>query len=189
MDDARPPTNGVEELRPPQVADGSAVPSTVEVVDSARPMLYMNTFERFPRRWSLALLVPAVAVLGLATWLTPDARGFGTHQQLGFAPCGSLVLTGYPCPTCGMTTAFSLTMHGAWLRAMWVQPGGFVLCLTTAAVALICLYAFVAGRWPPRPRWLRMYYFFWGLLITILGGWGFRLVAGLATGEYPMRYA
>ncbi|MGE3821953.1 MAG: DUF2752 domain-containing protein, partial [Isosphaeraceae bacterium] len=50
-----------------------------------------------------SVLVVAFAV---ASWLEPDPSGFGTHRQLGLPPCHFAWVTGKPCPTCGMTTAF-----------------------------------------------------------------------------------
>lgn len=127
------------------------------------------------------------SILGLALWLQPDTRGFGTHQQLGFAPCGMLLTTGLPCPTCGMTTAFSCTMHGHWLKALWAQPAGFALALLTAASVVIAGWSVFTGRpprWPGRP--ISPFLLFSSLLALLLFGWAWKLFMGLATHELPV---
>ncbi len=67
----------------------------------------------------------------------------GTHRQLGLPPCSMLLVTGIPCMTCGMTTSFSLLMHGdvtAALRANWagvfIATSGGALAVLLAIVAL-----------------------------------------------------
>ncbi|MDX2199781.1 MAG: DUF2752 domain-containing protein [Phycisphaerae bacterium] len=145
--------------------------------------------ERRRNRWiAAAVLLGATALLGVSARLKPDQRGFGTHQQLGFAPCGVLVRTGFPCPTCGMTTAFANTMRGRFLAAAAAQPGGLALALLTAAGAAIAAWTLVRGEPPRRLGWLlQPHVIFWALLIILLGSWVFKMFAGLATGEYPMR--
>ncbi len=72
------------------------------------------------------------AALGLGVYLTPDAGGVNTHTQLGLPPCGMLAVTGHPCPTCGVTTAFALAAHGRVVEAFVTQPFGltcFLVCL------------------------------------------------------------
>jgi hypothetical protein len=79
----------------------------------------------------VALAVMALGFIGIfaaAAWIHPYAadgtpRTGATHLQLGLPPCSMMVLLGKPCPSCGMTTAFSLLVHGdilAALRANWV---------------------------------------------------------------------
>lgn len=132
------------------------------------------------------MLLGCLVVLSVAVYLSPDPRGFGTHEQLGAAPCGMLIVTGLPCPTCGMTTAFSYTVRGQWIRAFWAQPAGFVLALGTAAMALAAIWAVFRARWPQvNIWWLTPYRFFMGLLVLILAGWVFKIVTGLASGELP----
>ena len=67
------------------------------------------------------------AIFGIAFWLNPyDADGkprtMATHTQLGMPPCNFVLMTGKPCPSCGMTTSFALLVRGdvrASLRANW----------------------------------------------------------------------
>ena len=86
-------------------------------------------------------------VFAVAAILSPyDADGrplsHGTHRQLGLPPCAMRLLTGLPCPSCGMTTSSSLFMHGdlaAASEANWagLMVAGLGLVATTwlAAVA------------------------------------------------------
>src|SRR5205085_5851795 len=92
---------------------------------------------RLGRATRLALVVAAIGlmgILGLARWLEPDPRGYGTHLQLGLAPCGFLRMTGRPCPTCGMTTAFAWSARGRFDRAWRANPAGSLLAPTCAAL-------------------------------------------------------
>jgi hypothetical protein len=131
-------------------------------------------------------LAGALGVLGIAAWLRPDPRGYGTHEQLKPGPCGMLIVTGYPCPTCGMTTAFACTVRGRWLRALWVQPAGFVLALATAVLAVVSGWTLVAGRWPVvQLRFVTPFRLYWTLLILLLAGWGFKIVTGLLDKTLP----
>lgn len=67
----------------------------------------------------------------------PDSRGFGTHEQLGFAPCGFREFFGGPCPTCGVTTSASHAARGELLAAWQTQPLGLVILLA-ALLGAIC---------------------------------------------------
>lgn len=88
------------------------------------------------RSYALMVAAVSIALLGTAIYLTPSPKGYGTHRQLGYPPCGMMVMTGLPCPTCGMTTSFSHTVRGQWLAAIAAQPAGFLLCLMTGVAAL-----------------------------------------------------
>jgi len=134
------------------------------------------------------LLVGCLSVLGLAARLTPNPRGYGTHLQLGLAPCGMLVTTGLPCPTCGMTTAFAYTMHGDLVHAFLAQPGGLALALIALATVFVSIRMLITGRQPTRlMMWLTPFRLSALLLLILVGGWAFCLIHGLATGVLPMR--
>lgn len=80
------------------------------------------------------------AILLLSLFLEPDPRGLGTHEQLLPLPCNFRVMTGLPCPFCGMTTAFAHMARGELREACLAQPMG-VLGFT----ATILLLPFAAG--------------------------------------------
>jgi hypothetical protein len=134
--------------------------------------------------------IACAGVLGLAAWLTPDPSGLGTHQQLPFydSPCSFVLVSGLPCPTCGMTTAFAYMMHGHPLLALKAQPAGAVFCLVTMGVFVFALNVVVRGRVIP-VDWDRIgaVRLMLGLGFLILGGWGFKIAHGLLTGQLPMR--
>lgn len=121
-------------------------------------------------------LVGVAAVFGIAGGLTPDASGVGTHRQLGFPPCTMVVASGYPCPTCGMTTAFSHAVRGELVRAFHAQPAGLVLALGCGLVAVLAVSTLVTGRgwrvnwYRVRPLWCTV-----ALAVILLLGWGYKI--------------
>lgn len=127
-------------------------------------------------------------ILGLAAWLPPDPRGYGTHQRLGFGPCGMILSTGLPCPTCGMTTAFSCTVRGELPSAIRAQAVGFLLAVATIATLAACVWTVMSGQTPPLPYLsLSPYRLLATLLILLFGGWGLKLLVGLLEGTLPIR--
>jgi len=163
---------------------GSQQPGSSELLRDASHRL---TQARGRLRLFAALaLLTCCALLGMAAWLTPDERGYGTHQQLGFGKCGMLVTTGLPCPTCGMTTAFAYTVRGRLTRAFLAQPAGFFLAVVTVVGALAAGWVVVAGRMPPiRVPILTPYRLFFGLLVLLVGSWAFKVLVGLLNGTLP----
>ena len=150
----------------------------------ARPVVRRSA----TRPAAAVMLVGCATVLGMAVYLTPDERGFGTHEQLSGGPCGMLIMTGFPCPTCGMTTAFAHAVRGQWAQAFWAQPAGFVLAAGTIGAAGVALWTLLRGRWPRVSlRFLTPYRLFLFLLILLLGSWAFKIVVGLAEGQLPYR--
>ncbi|MCA9076682.1 MAG: DUF2752 domain-containing protein [Planctomycetaceae bacterium] len=81
--------------------------------------------------WSLFLL----AGFALTTFVSPDPRGFGTHQQFGLPPCTLRLLTGVSCPSCGATTSFAHFVRGEWPSAIRANGAAFVLaCLCAVQI-------------------------------------------------------
>ena len=91
----------------------------------------------------LGLLV----LLVVASRLTPDPRGFGTHEQLGLTPCSFYRWTGWRCPTCGATTAWAHLADGQFAAAVRTHVAGTILgCLAVVAVPWLLVSA-ARGRW------------------------------------------
>ena len=87
-----------------------------------------------------------MAVLGVARWLKPDPRGYGTHTQLGLSPCMFARVTHRPCPTCGMTTSFAWFARGRFDRAWRANPAGSLLAPTCALLVPWLLAGAARGR-------------------------------------------
>lgn len=97
------------------------------------------------RVWALVGALALASPLVVASRLRADPEGMGTHTQLGMPPCGWIVAYGRPCPTCGMTTAFTHAAHGDFVSAAGAQPGGLLLAVLAAAGFWVCLHTAVTG--------------------------------------------
>ncbi|MFO0936756.1 MAG: DUF2752 domain-containing protein [Gemmataceae bacterium] len=117
--------------------DGEEIPMVGPPEDWPPPPRHVRAFpyrgrHGFAPRWVRGLLVClALVFTGLlitSAWLHPydedgQPRSMATHMQLGLPACNMVEMTGKPCPSCGMTTAFSLLAHGDIknsLKANWV---------------------------------------------------------------------
>jgi len=86
-----------------------------------------------------------LTVLIIAAGLDASPEGFGTHTQLGLDECGFVEMFGYPCASCGMTTAFTHAADFSLLRAAITQPAGAVFALAAAVAFWILGYVAVTG--------------------------------------------
>ena len=132
---------------------------------------------RAQRVWAGLVALGCLSVLITAALLRPDPSGMGTHEQLGLPPCSFKTVFSAPCPTCGMTTAFSNAAHGDPRMALAGQPFGAILALATAVSFWASLHMALtgsaigtaAGRLiMPRLPWL--------LVGGLLLGWGYTLL-------------
>jgi hypothetical protein len=93
---------------------------------------------------SLCLL----SMLAIAGRLTPDERGYGTHEQLLLmAPCGFMSWTGLACPTCGMTTSWSWLARGNLSAACQANPLGCALGVFSVVLSPWMMASGLRGRW------------------------------------------
>lgn len=91
----------------------------------------------YVRLFLIVIATALTTVFSLAAWIRPysddgAAKTMETHTQLGLPKCNMVVATGKPCPACGMTTSFSLLIHGdvvASLKANWVGTLLGTFCL------------------------------------------------------------
>jgi hypothetical protein len=86
-----------------------------------------------------------ITLFAVASTLSPDVSGQGTHRQLGLPPCTMRVLWNLPCPACGMTTSWAHFVRGQWLASLQANIGGFLLALCASASILSCATAAVKG--------------------------------------------
>jgi hypothetical protein len=89
--------------------------------------------------------------------LTPDPQGYGTHQQLGLPACGFWHVAGFPCPSCGMTTAWAHVTRGELAQAARCNWAGLLSALTAVIVGPWALVSGLRGRWwlgKPRVGWV-----------------------------------
>lgn len=94
--------------------------------------------------WFVLLVIPSV-VLVIASGLQPNPLGHGTHTQLGLPACGFLLVTGYPCPGCGLTTTFAHMMNAELLGALSANPFGVMLFLSVVLFMLLAAWGLVRG--------------------------------------------
>jgi hypothetical protein len=127
-----------------------------------------------------AALCP-LALLALATLLSPAPEGHGTHTQLGLPACSFHAWTGLPCPGCGVTTAACLVAHGELERAFLTQPFGAALALGLVLFPAWAALQVLRGRDLGRrwPTWVSRTLLAGGALLA-LGAWIRGLIA--ATG-------
>jgi hypothetical protein len=94
----------------------------------------------------LMLVFAASALVIVGLWLNPNPKGHGTHRQMGFPPCTFYYLTGRLCPSCGMTTSVSATLHGQFLLAWRANPFGIAFITALIAAALNSLLILTRGK-------------------------------------------
>ena len=106
------------------------------------------------RRWVrlglLLLTIPWVIVFLVALNLNPykDGRVWlqESHRQLGLEPCNFKRWVGLPCPSCGMTSSFTLLMHGDLWNSLQANFVGTLM----AIFGLVFLPWAFASAWKGR---------------------------------------
>lgn len=119
----------------------------------------------------------AAGILAVAAWLQPSATGLGTHSQLNMPPCGWIMAVDVPCPTCGMTTAFSHAANGNLMAAFVTQPMGAALSIAVAVALLVGAYTALTGSrvaslfarlWGRRAAW--------AIGVGVTGAWIYKII-------------
>lgn len=129
------------------------------------------------RMTALGVAGLAIALLCIALFLNPSPEGVGTHHQLGLPKCGWILAANIPCPTCGMTTAWSHTVRGELPSAFLAQPLGMLLAIATMVIAVCALgsallgisFQFVLFRLMTTKVWIAIA----GIAIV---SWGFKIL-------------
>lgn len=106
---------------------------------------------RNARLLSAFLAVAVFGPLAVACGLRPDPKGFGTHTQLGLAPCPYRLQSGKRCPWCGLTTATAQAVRGRLGSAWDANPAGCLFALSSLGIGIWLIRVSVTGRtWPAR---------------------------------------
>jgi hypothetical protein len=102
-----------------------------------------------------------VGAASAALLLSPDGIADGP------VVCPFRLLTGLPCPGCGLTRAWVYLAHGQWHESFVANPFGLVLLALVVALVVAVVTARLRRVAPPdlnalvRQRWV----------LLILGGW------------------
>ena len=117
-----------------------------------------------------------VTCLPLVVW--PAGAPSDGHPQLRLPPCMFRVLTGLPCPFCGLTTAFIHMGHGQIKAALVAHPLGPPLYVAAWVTALLAVRTLVTGRHAV-PQFVLSRAFGWIVIVAILLAWGMKLLRHL----------
>ena len=106
---------------------------------------------RWVRGTLVGIALGLTALFAVAVYLNPyrsdgSARRMETHMQLGLPECTFKQATKLPCPSCGMTTSFALTIRGDLSDAVRANSVGVLLALTLLAAIPWCLASVLCGR-------------------------------------------
>lgn len=95
------------------------------------------------RAGDAVLIMGGVGALLAARLITP-------HQSLsGPVLCPFRLLTGIPCPACGLTRSWVHAAHGQWDEALALHAFGPALMLLLAVTIVV-----VAAHWATRRWWI-----------------------------------
>jgi len=127
--------------------------------------------------WPYAVFISIfTGILFFAVSLNPAPQGVGTHEQLGLPPCGFLLVTGFPCPACGLTTSIAHIGHGEIWEAVKVQPFGAVLFVVLLGMSVFSFFGLV--RKSPFSEFSESIFFEWlqyFLLIAFMLSWAYKV--------------
>ncbi len=115
----------------------------------------------------------AALILGIGALWTPSGS---------VVVCPLLLLTGLPCPTCGITRSVSATLHGQLSEALRFHPLGPVVVLLAVVVLASSLAQLARRPWLDRltPWGYRVFFVLLGFEILFV--WPFHLRDRLAAG-------
>jgi hypothetical protein len=107
-----------------------------------------------------------LASLGAATLAASFA--YAPWAESGPVLCPFRLLTGLPCPGCGLTRSFCAMAHGNWHSAMGFHLFGPALFVAVAICVPLLAFQAATGR---RIRWLQQVLYSQRLAAWIAAGW------------------
>lgn len=139
--------------------------------------------ERSPSAGRERLIAAGIAILAVsplvvASVLEPSSDGLGTHRQLGLPACSWVAGFGLPCPSCGMTTAFSFAARGELGAAFATQPAGALLAVLAAVVGVVAAWTAATGSRIWTLMWAAMdRRAWWSLLGVVALAWIYKIAS------------
>lgn len=111
------------------------------------------------------------------------AARFVPFDRLNISLCAFHQLTGWPCPSCGMTTCFVHLAHGEILAGLVVSPLGTLVFAGTAGAIFYVVWTWLLRRpvYKFRLTGREIRWMLWGGGVMLLANWGwsfYRLAAG-----------
>src|SRR5262249_35779065 len=101
---------------------------------------------------ALVVIAAGLVAVFVIAWRLNPYREDGTPlrqetpRQLWMPPCPFHAVTGVPCPSCGMTTSFSLLIHGDVLNSLRANAVGTLLALFCLGVIPWAVLSVARGR-------------------------------------------
>jgi hypothetical protein len=107
-------------------------PSVTTTIDTQEPIDALPYMTLWVRGALVCLASFLIVIFSIAIYLNPyqgdgTAKRWGTHQGLGLPPCTFQEQTGYPCPSCGMTSSFALLIRGDLWHSLQANFAGTML--------------------------------------------------------------
>ena len=141
-------------------AGAKAPPRAAAAIYEPPPLDVLPVMRLWVRGMLVGIALALTALFVVAALLNPyrdgpswgygEPRRMETHRQMGLPQCTFKHVTGLPCPSCGMTTSFALTVRGD-PRAFQANCVGALLALTCLAAVPWCL----ASAWRQRTVFFR----------------------------------
>ena len=152
-------------------------PPLSEQVDYSARRRRRRRLELWVRASLAAMALALVGVFAVAILLDPYRDGkvwlAETHRQLGLPPCTFKDLTGFPCPSCGMTSSFALAIRGDLWHSVQANFVGTLLALAGLALIPWAAACAVTGRLVGVRNFERLLVRgVLGFLILMFGRWG-----------------
>lgn len=124
--------------------------------------------------WPTFLVLLAVASAGASLFFRPmgdEWVAWPGGSQLGDT-CAMILITGQPCPQCGMTRSWVHGIRGDLLSAFWYSPSGLALLgwiLVGGLIGLVRLLKRDPDALSLPPEWLFRWAVFWLAGLYALG--------------------
>lgn len=151
----------------------------------------LDRFNRIEAKpWLFPALLAAVGTATLVISLVYNAAP-DEHVELWGHPwpglCGFLMVTGYPCPQCGMTRAWIAMARGHWWTGLHYNVAGATLWLWLVASGGIGWFRLITRRWSALevPQWALVAWLIVWMVVLYAGGWVARCALDWNHLSYP----